>query len=303
MMNILTLDLVSKHYEKQRAALQDVSLRMGPGVWGFVGPNGAGKTTLLRILATLLVPTRGSVSWGEQDIVRQPQALRRELGFLPQDFGTYPQLTAAEFLRYIGELKGLRGSVLRQRVESVLDMVNLTADAGRRLRSYSGGMIRRIGIAQALLNDPRVLILDEPTVGLDPAERVRFREVIASLQGEHLVILSTHIITDVEVMATDLVLLNQGRMLWNGTPTALQNDAAGVVWEVTLDPATFEHLRVTFQVSQAIRRGNQVETRLVTAAQPHPDALQVEPSLEEAYLYLAGAQGTQQAGQQIIATR
>jgi ABC-2 type transport system ATP-binding protein len=296
-MNILALDLVGKHYEKRRAALQDVSLRMGPGVWGFVGPNGAGKTTLLRILATLLVPTQGSVHWRGQDIVRQPQALRRELGFLPQDFGTYPQLTAAEFLRYIGELKGLSGSVVRQRVESVLDMVNLTADAGRRLHSYSGGMIRRIGIAQALLNDPQVLILDEPTAGLDPAERVRFREVIASLQGERLVILSTHIVTDVEVMATDLVLLNQGRVLWNGTPTALQNDAAGAVWEVTLDLATFEHLRGTFQVSQAIRRGNQLETRLVAVSRPHPEAVQVEPSLEEAYLYLAG---TPQAGQQFV---
>jgi ABC-2 type transport system ATP-binding protein len=296
-MKLVTLDQISKQYEKQRYALQNVSLRMGPGVWGFVGPNGAGKTTLLRILATLLVPTQGSISWDGQDIVRQPQVLRRDLGFLPQDFGTYPQLTAHEFLRYIGELKGLSGSVLRQRVASVLDMVNLSNDAGRRLRSYSGGMIRRIGIAQALLNDPRVLILDEPTVGLDPAERVRFREVIASLQGERLVILSTHIITDVEVMTTDLVLLNQGQILWNGTPAALLYDAASAVWEVTLDPATFERIRSTFQVSQAIRRGNQVETRMVSATQPHPEAVQVEPSLEEAYLYLAG---TPQAGQKLI---
>jgi ABC-2 type transport system ATP-binding protein len=296
-MKTVTLNQINKQYEKQRYALQNVSLRMGPGVWGFVGPNGAGKTTLLRILATLLVPTQGSVSWDGQDIVRQPQVLRRDLGFLPQDFGTYPQLTADEFLRYIGELKGLNGSVLRQRVASVLDMVNLSNDAGRRLRSYSGGMIRRIGIAQALLNDPYVLILDEPTVGLDPAERVRFREVIASLQGERLVILSTHIITDVEVMATDLVLLNQGQILWNGTPAALLRDAASAVWEVTLDPATFESIRSTFQVSQAIRRGTQVETRLVSVTQPHPEAVQVEPSLEEAYLYLAGIP---QAGPKLI---
>jgi ABC-type multidrug transport system ATPase subunit len=257
-------------------------------VWGLVGPNGAGKTTLLRILATLLVPTRGSVSWNGQDIVRQPRTLRYELGFLPQDLGVYPQLTAVEFLQYMGELKGLSGSVMRQRVEQVLDMVNLTPVAIRRLRSYSGGMIRRLGIAQALLNDPQVLLLDEPTSGLDPAERVRFRELIASLGGERLVLLSTHIITDVEAMATDLILLHRGQVHWAGTPPALQYDAAGSVWEVTLDSATFERLRSTFQISQAIRRGDQIDTRLIAASRPHADASQVEPSLEEAYLYLAG---------------
>lgn len=296
-MDFLMLDLVSKRYDKRHFALQDISLRLGPGVWGLIGPNGAGKTTLLRILATLLEPTQGSVSWKGQDIVRHPRTLRQTLGFLPQDLGVYPLLTALEFLRYMGELKGLSGSVLQRRVELVLDLVNLSADAKQRLRSYSGGMIRRLGIAQALLNDPQVLILDEPTVGLDPAERVRFREVIASLQGERLVILSTHIITDVEAMATDLILLNRGRVHWTGTPVALQNDAADNVWEVTLDLATFEHLRDTYQVSQAIRRGNQVETRLIATTRPHVHALQVEPSLEEAYLYLAGLS---QADQQPI---
>src|SRR5262249_50711642 len=158
-----------------------------------------------------------------------------------------------EFLRYMGELKGLRGSALTQRVEQALEMVNLSAEARRRLRSYSGGMIRRLGIAQALLNDPQALILDEPTAGLDPAERVRFREVIASLQGDRVVLLSTHIITDVEAMATDLILLHQGQLRWTGTPQALQNDATGTVWEVTVDTATFARLRGTCQISQAIR--------------------------------------------------
>lgn len=296
-MNTLTLDGVSKRYEKHPMALQDLSLRLQPGVWGLVGPNGAGKTTLLRILATLLVPTQGSVSWNGQDIVREPRTLRYELGFLPQDLGVYPQLTAAEFLRYMGELKGLSGSLLAQRIDNVLEIVNLAADATRRLRSYSGGMIRRLGIAQSLLNDPQVLILDEPTAGLDPAERVRFREAIASLQGERLVVLSTHIITDVEAMATDLILLQQGRVRWTGTPPALQNDAAGAVWEVTLDPATFERLRSTYQISQAIRRGDQIDTRLIAASRPHADAIAIEPSLEEAYLYMAG---TQQAGEASI---
>jgi ABC-type multidrug transport system ATPase subunit len=288
-MMLLTLDLVGKRYDTHRSALHDVTLRLGSGVWGLVGPNGAGKTTLLRILATLLVPTHGSVSWNGHDIVRQPRPLRSHLGYLPQDLGVYPLLTASEFLRYLGGLKGMGGSVLQQRIEQVLDMVNLSAAAGERLRSYSGGMIRRLGIAQALLNDPQVLILDEPTAGLDPGERVRFREVIASLQGERLVILSTHIITDVEAMATDLILLNQGRVHWTGTPGALQNDAVGTVWEVTVDLATFGHLRDTYQVSQAIRRGDRVETRLIATARPHPEATQVEPSLEEAYLYLVGA--------------
>jgi ABC-2 type transport system ATP-binding protein len=288
MMNALTLDGVGKRYEKHAMALQDVSLRLGPGVWGLVGPNGAGKTTLLRILATLMVPTQGSVSWNGQDIVREPRTLRCELGYLPQDLGVYPQLTAFEFLQYMGELKGLSGSILAERVGKVLDMVNLTPDAMRRLRSYSGGMIRRLGIAQSLLNDPQVLLLDEPTAGLDPAERVRFRELIASLGGERVVLLSTHIITDVEAMATDLILLRQGRVRWTGTPRALENDAAGSVWEVTLDQATFEQVRSASQISQAIRRGDQVDTRLIAATRPHADALPVEPSLEEAYLYLAG---------------
>jgi len=285
-MPTLSIDRVSKQYEKHFWALRDISLRMESGVWGLVGPNGAGKTTLLRILVSLLVPTEGVVCWNTQDIVRQPQALRRELGFLPQDFGGYPQLTAREFLSYIGALKGVGGAVLRRRVDMVLEMVNLSAEASRRLRTFSGGMIRRLGIAQALLNDPRILLLDEPTAGLDPAERVRFRELIATLEGERLVILSTHIITDVEAMATDLVLLDRGRVLWNGTPTALQNDAAHAVWEVTLDAAAFEQARSLYQVSQAIRRGNQVETRLVTPTSPHATAIAVEPTLEEAYLYM-----------------
>ena len=286
-MTALVIDLLSKSYEKNFWALKDVSLRMESGVWGIVGPNGAGKTTLLRILATLLTPTQGTVAWQGQDILRQPEVLRRELGYLPQDFGCYPQLTARELLHYIGELKGLTGNLLRRRVIAVLEMVNLSVDADRRLQTFSGGMIRRLGIAQTFLNEPNILILDEPTVGLDPAERVRFRELIASLQGERLVILSTHIITDIEAMATNLVLIQQGQMLWNGTPSALQSDAAQMVWEVTLDTFTFETLRGRYQVSQAIRRGNQVEARFIAPQRPHPAAVATDPTLEEAYLYIS----------------
>ena len=295
-MTTLAVDAIGKSYEKGRWALRDVSLRMEGGVWGFVGPNGAGKTTLLRILATLLEPTLGTVSWDGQDTIRHPEILRRDLGYLPQDFGVYPQLTAREFLRYIGELKGLSDSALPRRVETALGMVNLTGDADRRLRSYSGGMVQRLGIAQALLSEPHVLILDEPTVGLDPAERVRFRELIASLQGDRLVVLSTHIITDVEAMATNLALVQQGRVLWNGTPSAMEDDAAGTVWEVNLEPKAFEELRSRFQISQAIRRRNQIEARVIATGRPHLDAVAADPTLEEAYLYLSGEQAAAMSG-------
>src|SRR5437763_897101 len=214
----LLVNVVGKRYERDRWAVRDISLRLETGVLGLIGPNGAGKTTLLRILATVLAPTAGVVTWDGQDITRQPRALRRMLGYMPQDFGVYPQLTAREFLTYIGELKGLEGALLRRRVVAVLETVHLSGEADRRLRNFSGGMIRRVGIAQALLNEPRLLVLDEPTAGLDPAERAHLRTALSSLGGERLVILSTHIMADVEAAATDLALLQHGHLVWTGTP-------------------------------------------------------------------------------------
>ena len=283
-MTSLLIDMVSKRYERDRWALREFSLRQETGVLGLVGPNGAGKTTLLRMLATLLAPTEGVITWDGQDIVRHPQALRRTLGYVPQEFGVYPQLTAREFLQYIGELKGLEGPLLHRRVASVLEMVRLYDDADRRLRTFSGGMIRRIAIAQALLNEPRLLVLDEPTAGLDPAERVRFRETLASLQGECQVIFSTHIISDVEVTATDLALLQHGRLIWTGSPLALLADAAGSTWSLSIHESEFERLRTTYRISSAIRHGDQVELRLLAQTPPHSQAIPVPPTLEEAYL-------------------
>lgn len=285
-MSVLVIDQIGKQYEKKRWALQDFSLRLDGGVLGLVGPNGAGKTTLLRILATLLSPTRGTVHWNGQDVLRYPEALRRELGYLPQDFGVYPQLTAREFLTYIGELKGLRGPLLSRRINTVLEQVNLIDDANRRLRTFSGGMVRRIGIAQALLNDPRLFILDEPTVGLDPAERLHFREIISSLSAERLILLSTHIISDIEAMASEVVLLQQGHLFWSGTTSALLADAQECAWSLTLDVADFERLRDDYRMSTAIRRGREVDLRLVSSVRPHPDAIPVDPTLEEAYLFV-----------------
>lgn len=283
-MPTLFIDTVSKRYERNRWALREFSLRMEAGVLGLVGPNGAGKTTLLKMLATLLLPTDGHITWNGQDILRHPEGVRRALGYVPQDFGVYPRISARVFLHYIGELKGLRGVHLRRRVAVVLEMVGLSADADRRLKTFSGGMIRRLGIAQALLNEPRLLVLDEPTVGLDPAERVRFREMLPSLSGERIVILSTHIIGDIEATATHLTLLNRGRLSWTGTPEALIADASEALWTLTIPQAEFESLRTRYRVSSVIPRGSSVETRILAAHQPHPRAIPANPTLEEAYL-------------------
>lgn len=286
-MSGLVVDLVSHRYKRDQWALRDVSLRIERGVLGLVGPNGAGKTTLLRILATLLEPTSGVVTWDGQDAVRYPCSLRRTLGYVPQDFGVYPQLTAREFLCYIGELKRLRGAALRREVGAALEAVRLLDMADRQLSTFSGGMVRRVGLAQALLGQPQLLVLDEPTVGLDPAERVRFRDQLAVLQGDRLVVLSTHIITDVEAVATDLALLQHGHIVWAGSPAGLLADAAGCAWSVTVDLPTFERLRTVYRASAAIRRGEYVEVRFVARERPHPAAVSVVPTLEEAYLLFA----------------
>jgi len=252
----LWIDGLGKRYGRDAWALRGLTLGVGPGVLALVGPNGAGKTTLLRILATLLTPSAGTDTWDGRDIVRHPGAVRPTLGYLPQDFGVYPQLTAREFLGYIGELKGLGGPVLRRRVAGVLETVRL---------------------------------LDEPTTGLDPAERARFRETLATLGGERLVILATHIIADAEAVATDIALLHRGRLAWSGTPAALLADAAGAAWALTLPAAAFAEHRERWRVSGAHRRGAQVEARLVASERPHPLATPVAPTIEEAYLYFADA--------------
>ncbi len=284
----LIVDAVGKRYERDRWALRDVTLRLSGGVLGLVGPNGAGKSTLLRMLATVLAPTSGMVTWQGHDVYRAPLALRRTLGYLPQDFGVYPQLTAREFLRYVGELKGLHGSLLGRRVEAALEATHLRGEANRRLRAFSGGMIRRVGIAQALLNEPRLLVLDEPTVGLDPAERLHFRQLIAALGGERLVILSTHIITDVEASATELALLQQGRLTWTGTPEGLLADAAGQVWSLTVPAEELDRVRAAHRVSTVMRREGGVEARLLASTRPHPLAETAVPTLEDAYMLFAG---------------
>src|SRR3954447_1623935 len=227
----LVIEGVGKRYKGDFWGLRGFSLKLEPGVLGLLGPNGAGKSTLMRILATITKPTEGRVLWNGEDVAKSPDRLRTVLGYLPQDFGVYPNLTAVEFLEYLAAVKGLDGGVARRRIDELLALVNLTDARKKPLGGYSGGMKQRIGIAQALLNDPAVLIVDEPTVGLDPEERVRFRNLLSDLGGERLVILSTHIVSDVEAVATRIAIMDRGRLLASAEPEALLRAVEGRVWE------------------------------------------------------------------------
>ena len=227
----LVIDGVSKQYAGKVWGLRDLRLELGSGVVGLLGPNGAGKSTLMRIIATVTRASAGRVLWNDADIAKAPDTLRSVLGYLPQDFGVYPHLTALEFLEYMAAVKGLDAASARKRIDELLAVVNLAEARDRSLGGFSGGMKQRVGIAQALLNDPELLIVDEPTAGLDPEERARFRNLLSELSGERIVIFSTHIVSDIEAIATDIAILGGGRLLAHAAPEELLRGVEGKVWE------------------------------------------------------------------------
>ena len=286
----LLVEGLSKKYRGGVQALRGVNLALKPGVLGLLGPNGAGKSTLMRILATITQPSAGRVVWNDSDIAREPDALRGVLGYLPQDFGVYPNLSAIEFLDYLAAVKGIPADAARRRISELLALVNLADAAKRPLGGYSGGMRQRVGIAQALLNDPKLLIVDEPTAGLDPEERVRFRNLLSELSGERIVILSTHIVSDVEAVATEIAILGQGAMLAHGAPEALLARVSGKIWEVVVPSGALPALRTKYLISSTAHRSDGVHARVVADAAPNGAARALEPSLEDAYLAVLAAQ-------------
>lgn len=282
----LLIQSLSKQYNRQHWGLKNISLQLGVGVLGLLGPNGAGKTTLMNILTTITKPTSGQVLWNGMDVTKRPDDLRRVLGYLPQDFGIYPNLTAIEFLEYMAAMKGLDRRITRRRIDEILQVVNLTHAAKRPLGGYSGGMRQRVGIAQALLNDPQLLIVDEPTVGLDPEERGRFRQLIADLAADRIIILSTHIVSDVEATATAIALINEGQLLLHRSPEFMLQTVIGKVWEWLIPSHELPALQRTHLVSGTIRRGEGVQVRIIASGLPAGAAKKVSPTLEDAYLYL-----------------
>jgi ABC-type multidrug transport system ATPase subunit len=285
----LHIEHVSKVYRGGVTAVSDVTLSLEPGVLGLLGPNGAGKSSLMRILATVTRPTDGRVTWDGTDVVAHPDGLRRVLGYLPQDFGVYPHLTAREFLSYLAAVKGIAARPARKRVDEMLEAVQLTEAGSRRLGDYSGGMRQRVGIAQALLNDPRLLIVDEPTAGLDPEQRIRVRTLLGDLAVDRLVILSTHIVSDVEAVADDIAVLGQGRLRYRGTLEGLLRDARGKVWELVASADELPALRRRFLVSRAVRTPDGARVRVLATDRPVPDASPVDPDLEDGYLWMVGS--------------
>jgi ABC-2 type transport system ATP-binding protein len=284
---MLEIQGLTKTYRGGQTALADFSLSLGAGVLGLLGPNGAGKTTLMSILATVTRPTAGTFRWQGRDAVAEPLAVRRVLGYLPQDFGVYDKLTAREFLHYLGRLKGIVERDLRVRVEGLLELVNLHGAADRRLGGFSGGMRQRVGIAQALLGDPQLLIVDEPTVGLDPEERMRFRNLLSEIALGRLVILSTHIVSDIEAVASRIAVLRQGRLLHVATPEEMLRLALGQVFVAVMPSEQVVDAQRRVTVSSLMRRADGVHLRYVGAADALPGARPVEPNLEDAYLLIS----------------
>ncbi|WP_017540760.1 ATP-binding cassette domain-containing protein [Nocardiopsis halophila] len=279
------LDLidVTKAYRGGHRAVDGITLGLRPGVLGLLGPNGAGKSTLMRIAATAARPTSGRVLLDGADALARPRRLRRTLGYLPQDFGFYPELTGREFLSYLAAAKGVGARTARTRIAELLGLVGLGAAADRRLGGYSGGMLRRIGIAQALVNDPRVIILDEPTVGLDPEERARFHTLLSDLAAERAVVLSTHIVPDAEAVAADVAVVAEGRLVLQGRPADLVAGLEGRVWEAVVDPAAPSALGEWSTVVRSVREGELLRVRVVAPERPLPDAVPLRPGLEDAY--------------------
>ena len=285
----LSFDRLTKHYGS-KIAVDRVSAALTPGVYGLLGANGAGKTTLMRMLCAILESTSGEVFFNGEEVTGMGAAYRNMLGYLPQDFGYYPHYTAGEFLSYIATLKGIPRDMAQRRIHELLGTVGLLGAARKKLRTFSGGMKQRVGIAQALLNDPQVLILDEPTAGLDPKERVHLRNLLADYAGDRIVILSTHIVSDVEAIADQVLVMKNGRFILRGTVLELVRQAEGKVWELTVpaEQARIWEKRVT--VANFRHEGDRVVLRILSDRRPSEHAVPCRATMEDLYLYHFGAE-------------
>lgn len=269
-------------------AVNEINLTMTNGVYGLLGVNGAGKTTLMRMLCTLLHPTSGSITYNGNDIFQMDGEYRKLLGYLPQDFGFYPEFSVRDYLLYIATIKGIRPVVAKKRVKELIAKVGLSKVANKKMKKLSGGMKRRAGIAQAMLNDPKILILDEPTAGLDPNERIRFRNLISELSEDRLVLLSTHIVSDIEYVANEIWLMKDGRLVREGTLKEIIDSMPDKVWICQVEHEMVSEMMKKYKVSNMKSEPNGVQLRLIAEEKPFLDAVRVEATLEDVFLYFFG---------------
>ena len=285
-MHELKLYEVQKKY-KDKTAVKQVSYTFKHGVYGLLGENGAGKTTLMRLICGVLQPTTGNIYYDGMEIAQMGAEYRRLLGYLPQELGYYDNFTAERFLRYIAALKAMSADCSEQKIQELLELVELQKDKKKRLRTFSGGMLRRVGIAQALLNNPEILVLDEPTAGLDPKERVKFRNIISSLGKEKTVLLSTHIVSDIEYIADQILIMKDGKLICSGTEQGITASVKGYVWKCNVSADMAQKLCNQYMVSNLRNSSeeNQAELRIISEKCPFPAAELAEETLEDAYLY------------------
>lgn len=275
---------LSKQYV-YNLALNNFSLELTEGVYGLLGPNGSGKTTLLRIIADVLKPTEGKIFFDGEDKDVMNERYRDILGYLPQECGFYKNFTAYKFLMYISALKGIEKGLASRKAMELLEVVNLRDEAEKKIGSFSGGMRQRLGIAQALLNDPKILILDEPTSGLDPKERIRFRNLISEIANDRIIILSTHIVSDVEYIAKEVILLKKGQLIRKEKPEILLSEFDGKVWTANIEEELLSDMEKSFKIGNIVRQDKGIQVRMVSEEKPVFSAVQQKPRLEDMYLY------------------
>lgn len=283
----LKLKNVSKEFDGV-SAVSGVSVAMRKGVYGLLGVNGAGKTTLMRMLCTLIRPTAGEILWDGSDILEMGADYRDILGYLPQDFGYYPDLSVTDYMMYIASIKGIRPGAARKRTRQLLGQVGMAKYEKRKMKTLSGGMVRRVGIAQAMLNNPKVLVLDEPTAGLDPNERIRFRNLISELAEDRLVLLSTHIVSDVEFIANQIMLMKSGKIFYQGTTEKLLSSMDESVWHCTVPKREVNDLVRRYLVGNVKSAPGGAELRILAKEPPAEQAVREEATLEDAFLLYFG---------------
>jgi ABC-2 type transport system ATP-binding protein len=283
----LSLNNLTKKYDAL-TAVKDVNYTMTSGVYGLLGVNGAGKTTLMRMICTLIKPSQGNITCDGKEIYEMEESYRGQLGYLPQDFGYYPDLTVSDYLMYIASIKGLRPAFARNRAKILLAQVGLKKSSKMKMRKLSGGMLRRVGIAQAMLNDPKILILDEPTAGLDPNERIRFRNLISELADDRLVLLSTHIVSDVEFIANEIILMNKGEFFFTGTAENVISSIGKEVWTCAVPRQEVDEYLKHYLVANVKTSSQGAELRILSDHPPVPNARQEQATLEDAFLFYFG---------------